>query len=50
VRPHLVRWLDAVLPPAIAQPVAPSWFTCVGLVTLFLMLASARASTTPELP
>jgi phosphatidylglycerol:prolipoprotein diacylglycerol transferase len=40
-----VAWLDGLLPSGIAELVAPTWFTCVGvagLVTLFVMLAVAR--------
>jgi phosphatidylglycerol:prolipoprotein diacylglycerol transferase len=45
VRPHVVHWLDAVLPASAASAVAPGWFTCVGLagvVGLFWMIAIAR--------
>jgi prolipoprotein diacylglyceryltransferase len=45
VRPHLVHWLDGIVPGGIAAVLAPTWFTCVGLagvVALFAMLAIAR--------
>ena len=45
MRPHLVSWLEAVLPGSVASALAPTWFTCVGLagiVTLFVMLSVAR--------
>jgi phosphatidylglycerol:prolipoprotein diacylglycerol transferase len=45
VRPYVVHWLEAVIPSGIAQVVAPSWFTCVGVagvVMLCWMLATAR--------
>jgi prolipoprotein diacylglyceryltransferase len=45
MRPHLVHWLDRILPEGIASVLAPTWFTCVGLagvITLFVMLAVSR--------
>src|SRR5689334_22892846 len=45
MRPHVVRWLDTLLPDGVASVLAPSWFTCVGLagvVSLFVMLAVAH--------
>jgi prolipoprotein diacylglyceryltransferase len=45
MRPHVVHWLDGIVPGPIAALLAPSWFTCVGLAgiaTLLVMLAIAR--------
>ena len=45
MRPHVVHWLESVLPGGIASAIAPTWFTCVGLagvVALLAMLAIAR--------
>jgi phosphatidylglycerol:prolipoprotein diacylglycerol transferase len=45
MRPHIVHWLDGILPGGLAAALAPTWFTCVGLAgvaTLFAMLAIAR--------
>jgi len=45
MRPHVVHWLEAVLPGSVASALAPTWFTCVGLagvVALFAMLSLAR--------
>ena len=45
MRPHVVHWLEAILPGGLASALAPTWFTCVGLAgiaTLFAMLAVAR--------
>src|SRR6185503_13286134 len=45
MRPHLVHWLDGVLPAGTASILAPTWFTCVGIagvIALFLMLAVVR--------
>src|SRR4051794_4684195 len=44
MRPHVVHWLEGVLPGGAASALAPTWFTCVGLarvVALFAMLAIA---------
>jgi len=38
VRPHVVHWLEQMVPPAVAQALAPSWFTCVGLAGLVAMI------------
>jgi len=45
MRPHVVHWLEAVLPGSVASALAPTWFTCIGLagaVALFAMLSLAR--------
>src|ERR1051325_9183856 len=45
MRPHVVQWLERLVPSGVASALAPSWFTCVGLagvVSLFAMLAIAR--------
>src|SRR4029079_2467836 len=45
MRPHVVHWLEGILPGGAASAIAPTWFTCVGLagvVTLFAMLAIAQ--------
>jgi phosphatidylglycerol:prolipoprotein diacylglycerol transferase len=45
VRQHVVDWLAQYVRIDVAELVAPSWFTCVGLaglVSLILMLALAR--------
>jgi prolipoprotein diacylglyceryltransferase len=45
MRPHLVAWLDGIMPWHVATLIAPSWFTAVGLagvVTLLVMVALAR--------
>jgi prolipoprotein diacylglyceryltransferase len=50
VRPHVVAWLDRLLPHDVAAALAPSWFTCVGiagLVTLLLLLRAGRRAGIP---
>ena len=45
MRPHLVHWLDHLLPPHVAALLAPTWFTLVGLagaIALILILRAAR--------
>ncbi|MEO8701952.1 MAG: prolipoprotein diacylglyceryl transferase family protein [Kofleriaceae bacterium] len=45
MRPHLIAWLDGLLPHGVASAIAPSWFTCVGLAgvaMLFVMILVAR--------
>lgn len=45
MRAHLVTWLERWLSPAVAQAVAPTWFTMVGLaglLTLWALLRHAR--------
>jgi prolipoprotein diacylglyceryltransferase len=45
VRSHVLRWLEGFLPDGVANAIAPTWFTCVGiagLVALVAMLAIAR--------
>ena len=46
MRPYVVAWLERFLPPAVAQVLAPTWFTMVGvagLLTLLVLLRRARA-------
>ena len=45
MRPHLVSWLEGVMPSSWAALLAPTWFTGVGLagvISLFWMLRNAR--------
>jgi len=45
VRPHVLHWLEQYLPGGVANALAPTWFTCVGiagLVALVAMLVIAR--------
>ncbi|HVV85789.1 MAG TPA: prolipoprotein diacylglyceryl transferase family protein [Kofleriaceae bacterium] len=45
MRSHVVAWLARWFPPAVAQALAPTWFTMVGLaglVSLWVMLRHAR--------
>jgi prolipoprotein diacylglyceryltransferase len=45
MRPHVVHWLEHLVPGGVAAALAPTWFTCVGLagaIALFAMLAIAR--------
>ena len=45
MRPHVVHWLDGLVPGSVASALAPTWFTCVGLagvIALLAMLAIAR--------
>ena len=45
MRPHVVHWLEGLLPGNLASALAPTWFTCVGLagvVALLAMRAIAR--------
>ncbi len=44
MRPHLVAWLDGLLPSHVAATIAPSWFTCVGLSGLVLLLLLTLAA------
>ncbi len=44
MRPHLVAWLDGLLPSHVAATIAPSWFTCVGLAGLVLLLLLTLAA------
>ena len=46
MRPHVVAWLAERLPLAVAQVLAPTWFTMVGLagvIALIALLRHARA-------
>lgn len=46
MRPYVVAWLERFVPPAVAQVLAPTWFTMVGvagLLTLLVLLRRARA-------
>jgi len=45
VRPYVLHWLEGFLPDGLANALAPTWFTCVGIagvVALLAMLAIAR--------
>ncbi len=45
MRPDVVNWLDQFLPREVALSIAPSWFMCVGLsglVMLVWMVLSAK--------
>ena len=45
VRPYVLAWLERFLPDGVANALAPTWFTCVGiagLLALVAMLAIAR--------
>jgi phosphatidylglycerol:prolipoprotein diacylglycerol transferase len=45
VRSHVVHWLAQLVRADVAELLAPTWFTCIGiagLATLFLMLALGR--------
>jgi phosphatidylglycerol:prolipoprotein diacylglycerol transferase len=45
LRPYVVRWLEELTNPRLAELLAPSWFTCVGfagLVALVLTVVLAR--------
>jgi phosphatidylglycerol:prolipoprotein diacylglycerol transferase len=45
LRPYVLRWLESFLPEAVANALAPTWFTCVGLagvLALIAILAIAR--------
>ncbi len=45
MRPYVVAWLEQFVPPTVAQVLAPTWFTMVGvagLLTLLVLLRRAR--------
>lgn len=42
MRPQLVAWLEQWLPPGVAQALAPTWFTMVGLAGLLCLWSLVR--------
>lgn len=48
MRPDVVNWLDQLMPRGVALAIAPSWFMCVGLsglvMLIWMVLAARRRS------
>ena len=42
MRPHVVAWLDRFFSHEVSLLIAPTWFTCVGLAGLVMLLVMMR--------